>query len=61
VVQVIDGLKVTDDPVRHLRLIRLHGRHALDRGELFASREWKEAANTVLSYAPDPEMELNLV
>lgn len=60
VVQVIDGLKVTDDPVRHMRLIRLHGRHALGRDELFASQEWKEAATTVLSYAPDPELELNL-
>lgn len=61
VVQVIDGLKLDDDPVRHMRLIRLHGRHAVKRQELLASEEWKAAAKTVLSYAPDPELELDLV
>tara|TARA_R110001606_G_scaffold361754_7_gene515396 strand:+ start:315566 stop:316615 length:1050 start_codon:yes stop_codon:yes gene_type:complete len=60
VIQVIDGLKVKDDALRHMRLVRLHGRHGMDRDELFASQQWKEAANTVLSYAPDPERELNL-
>jgi len=60
-VQVIDGLKLVNDPLRHMRLIRLHGRHAMNRDDLFASAEWKEAAKTVLSYAPDPELELNLV
>jgi len=58
VIQVIDGLKVKDDALRHMRLVRLHGRHGMDRDELFASQQWKEAANTVLSYAPDPEREL---
>lgn len=61
VVQVIDGLKLQDDPIRHMRLVRLHGRHGLTRNELFASQQWKDAAKTVLSYAPDPERELNLV
>ncbi|MDF1587992.1 MAG: beta-N-acetylhexosaminidase [Gammaproteobacteria bacterium] len=60
VIQVIDGLKVKDDPIRHMRLVRLHGRHGITRTELFASQQWKEAAKTVLSYAPDPERELNL-
>jgi beta-N-acetylhexosaminidase len=58
VIQVIDGLKVKDDALRHMRLVRLHGRHGMDRDELFASQQWKEAANTVLRYAPDPEREL---
>ncbi|HHA18182.1 MAG TPA: beta-N-acetylhexosaminidase [Methylophaga sp.] len=60
VVQVIDGLKLADDPVRHMRLVRLHGRHATNRDDLFASQEWKQAAKTVLAYAPDPELELDL-
>jgi len=59
-VQVIDGLKIENDPLRHMRLVRLHGRHAMNREDLFASQEWKDAAKTVLSYAPDPELELNL-
>lgn len=58
--QVIDGLKIENDPLRHSRLIRLHGRHAINRDDLFASQEWKDAAKTVLSYAPDPELELDL-
>ena len=60
VIQVIDGLKVKDDALRHMRLVRLHGRHGLDRDQLFASQEWKEAAKITLSYAPDPERELDL-
>jgi len=60
VIQVIDGLKCQQDPVRHMRLVRLHGRHAMVRDDLFASQEWKQAAKTVLSYAPDPEMEFDL-
>jgi len=58
VIQVIDGLKVKDDALRHMRLVRLHGRHGMNKDELFASQQWKEAANTVLSYTPDPEREL---
>jgi len=58
--QVIDGLKIKNDPLRHARLIRLHGRQTVNRNDLFASNEWKEAAKMVLSYAPDPELELDL-
>jgi beta-N-acetylhexosaminidase len=58
--QVLDGLKIQDDPVRHMRLIRLHGRHAFDREQLMASQEWKTAAHTIASYAPDPELEFDL-
>ena len=60
VVQVIDGLKIEPDPLRHMRLIRLHGRHGLQRDTLMASEEWKIAVQTVLGYAPDPELEFNL-
>jgi beta-N-acetylhexosaminidase len=60
VIQVIDGLKVEQDPLRHMRLIRLHGRHGLQRDTLMASEEWKNAVQTVLGYAPNPELEFNL-
>lgn len=58
VIEVIDGLKVKDDALRHMRLVRLHGRHGMERDELFASEEWKEAANLILEYAPDRERAL---
>lgn len=60
VIEVIDGLKVKDDALRHMRLVRLHGRHGMERDQLLASQEWKDAAKMVLSYAPNPERELNL-
>lgn len=58
--KVIDGLQIKSEPLRHARLVRLHGRHAMDRDDLVASSEWKQAAETIAAYAPDPEMELNL-
>lgn len=60
VVQVIDGLKIAPDPLRHTRLIRLHGRHGMKRDALLASEDWKVAVETVLGYSPDPELEFNL-
>ncbi len=60
VIEVIDGLKIKDDPLRHSRLIRLHGRHGSQRHELMASNEWKQAVETVLAYAPNLERELDL-
>jgi beta-N-acetylhexosaminidase len=60
VIKVIDGLKIDDDPLRHVRLIRLHGRHAVGRDTLLASQEWKTAVQTVSSYAPESALELNL-
>ncbi|WP_297811970.1 beta-N-acetylhexosaminidase [uncultured Methylophaga sp.] len=57
---VIDGLKIQPDPLRHARLVRLHGRHAVDRDELLASEQWKQAVAMIDDYAPNSEMELNL-
>ena len=60
VIEVVDGLKIKPDPLRHARLVRLHGRHATPREELLASGEWKQAVELIAGYSPDPEMELNL-
>jgi beta-N-acetylhexosaminidase len=59
-IEVIDNVKVKADPLRHARLVRLHGRHGVEREQLIASAEWKQAVNEVLSYAPSAEMELDL-
>lgn len=53
VVQVIDGLKVKDEPLRHMRLIRLHGRYGMTRGELLANQQWRQAAQMLTRYLPD--------
>jgi len=60
-IQVIDGLKMKADPLRHMRLVRLHGRHPFERNELFASQDWKTAVEAVMSYSPNREQELGLV
>jgi beta-N-acetylhexosaminidase len=59
-IEVIDNVKVKADPLRHARLVRLHGRHRVERDQLLASAEWKQTVNEVLSYAPSAEMELDL-
>jgi len=58
--QVIDGLKCEGDALRHMRLLRLHGRHGLSRSDLMATKDWKEAVATIASYRPDSELELDL-
>jgi beta-N-acetylhexosaminidase len=40
---VLDAGIPHDDPVAHLRLARLHGRHPVDRRELLASADWHQA------------------
>jgi len=41
--RLLDGLAPHDDPVSHLRLARLHERHAQGREELMASAGWQQA------------------
>lgn len=44
---VLDGLGPHDDPVSHLRLARMHGRHAVSRGELAGDEEYQQALRMV--------------
>ncbi len=57
---VLDNLKCDADPLRHMRLVRLHGRHPIDRETLMASEQWKQAVYTVANYAPDTDRQLDL-
>ncbi len=41
--RLLDGLGAHDDPVSHLRLVRLHARHPLSRDELLGSEAWRQA------------------
>lgn len=59
-IEVLDNLKVDVDPLRHARLVRLHGRHGSTREQLMASPEWKKAVHAVSDYALDEELELDL-
>ena len=57
---VLDNLKCEADPLRHMRLVRLHGRHPIDRDTLMASEQWKQAVYTVANYTPDTDRQLDL-
>ncbi len=59
-IEVIDNLEVKADPLRHARLVRLHGRHGVNRDQLMATAEWKAAVNSVANYAQNGELELDL-
>lgn len=57
---VLDKLKCDADPLRHARLVRLHGRHTMDLQSLFATQQWKQAVNLIAAYAPDTERQMDL-
>lgn len=46
--EVLDGLSVQDDPVTHMRLVRMHGRHVLTRAMLMADAQYQQARDAVL-------------
>lgn len=48
---VLDSLESHDDPVSHLRLARMHGRHPVDRDRLRLSDEYRQALHMVLNTA----------
>jgi len=45
--RVLEGLGEQDDPVSHLRLVRMHGRTAPGRNELLADRAYRDARHMV--------------
>ena len=45
----LDQLRPSDDPVSHLRLARLHGRHPVDRTRLTLDDEYRQALHMVLN------------
>lgn len=50
---VLDNLRCEADPLRQMRLLRLHGRHPTDRKTLQADPQWKAAVAQVTQQAPD--------
>jgi beta-N-acetylhexosaminidase len=49
--RLLDGLGEHDDPVSHLRLVRLHGRRAPDRAQLVADNAYHDAVRMTLNLA----------
>lgn len=58
--EVLDNLGDLDNPVSHLRLARLHGKHAVEWESLHNDSQWKEAVRIVESYEPEPLLDMDL-
>ena len=55
---VVDNLSGHNDPVSHLRLARMHGKHNITMSELHKSERWKTSSDILKRYQDDPTMEL---
>jgi beta-N-acetylhexosaminidase len=49
--QVLDGLGAYDNPVSHLRLMRMHGRHPVTRTQIAENGDYQDAVRMVKSIA----------
>lgn len=58
VAKLLDGLKFEVEPAAHLRLVRMRGRPAPDREELFAGGAWRSAADLLARSAAAPKLSL---
>lgn len=57
---ILDNFSFQDDPVRQLRVARMHGRHAISRHELTRSRRWHTAVEQIQNIIENPSDELKL-
>ena len=57
--QVLYGLQPHDDPVSHVRLARMHGRHPMNWDKLRNNVRWRSASEALQRYQDDPTMELD--
>jgi beta-N-acetylhexosaminidase len=59
VLQVIDSLRMTADPVSQVRMARLHGKSGLTRTALHASIEWQACETAVKACMERPDLRLD--
>jgi len=57
-VRVVHHLARYEDPAAHLRLVRLHGRHAPDWEALHQSAPWQQAVTAIEAIDPPAELAL---
>lgn len=58
-INVLDNLSPYNDPTSHLRLARMHGKHAITMSELHKTTLWKDASDKLKRYQDDPSLELD--
>lgn len=49
-----------DNPISHLRLARMHGKHGRTMAQLHADPRWQQAVRTVQSYDPEPLLDMDM-
>jgi beta-N-acetylhexosaminidase len=59
VLQVIDSLQGTGDPLSQVRMVRLHGKPSPTRIELRASPDWQACEGAVRASMERPDLQLN--
>ena len=59
VLQVIDSLRGSGDPLSQVRMARLHGKPGLSRDALFASREWQTCEGAIKDCMERPDLRLD--
>ena len=55
---VVDNLSGHNDPVSHLRLARMHGKHATTMMGLHKTTKWKKSSDILSRYQDDPTLDL---
>jgi beta-N-acetylhexosaminidase len=58
VARLLDGLKCDTQPSSHLRLVRMRGRAAPERDELFAGETWRASQDLLARSAAAPKLKL---
>lgn len=58
--QLLEGLKITENPVLSARLARMHGRHPLNREQLHNDPVWHQSVAAIQQLFDDPNIELDL-
>jgi len=58
-IEVVEALADDNDPVAHVRLARMHGRHEITRNTLHRQTRWKEAVALIERYQDDPSLEFD--
>ncbi|MCW8911412.1 MAG: beta-N-acetylhexosaminidase, partial [Gammaproteobacteria bacterium] len=58
--RVLESLEDYSNPASQLRLIRMHGRHAVDRKQMHASVEWQQAVELVNKMNESPWLEMEV-
>ena len=56
---VIENLSGHNDPVSHLRLARMHGKHETTMKALHKTTKWKKSSDILKRYQDDPTLNLN--